>query len=268
MIAFGRLRFAILVLAGVMLPWLAPEPGRADIVGTRHDFRRGPAARAPATVAVPSGSAPLAASAPAATAAGEDPELCVYCHTPYGERAQPGGPAWQRSLPPGASFPAYVTREDSVGVGMSFDVAGMSVVCLSCHDALQAQTVTSSVNEHPFGVPYRGAPNLAAVEARMAQAIAPGSAPAHLALAGREREFKRPSSATIDGRVVWWASSSGDASRRSRADLPLYTRRAGTPLDEVPFVECGSCHDPHSSNRLFLRASPDGGKLCLACHDK
>ena len=194
--------------------------------------------------------------------------MCVYCHTPYGERAQAAGPAWQRSLPPGASFPAYVTREDSVGVGMSFDVAGMSVVCLSCHDAAQAQTVMSSVDEHPFGVPYRGAPNLAAAEARMASTIAAGSAPAHLALSGREREFKRPSSATIDGRVVWWASSSGDSGRRSRGDLPLYTRRAGTPLDEVPFVECGSCHDPHSSNRLFLRASPAGGKLCLACHDK
>jgi predicted CXXCH cytochrome family protein len=37
---------------------------------------------------------------------------------------------------------------------------------------------------------------------------------------------------------------------------------------EVPFIECSSCHDPHTTNPLFLRVSNEGSRLCLTCHDK
>jgi hypothetical protein len=59
---------------------------------------------------------------------------------------------------------------------------------------------------------------------------------------------------------------------RNKTDLMLYTR------NNEPFVECATCHDPHSSNVTFLRvpnnaADPSanivtGSALCLSCHEK
>ena len=67
-------------------------------------------------------------------------------------------------------------------------------------------------------------------------------------------------------------------------DFKLYTRLGeGIPAngaafagEEEPFVECGSCHDPHMETTTFLRidatanggASNNGSAVCLTCHDK
>jgi hypothetical protein len=76
---------------------------------------------------------------------------------------------------------------------------------------------------------------------------------------------------------------------RDRTDIILYTRLEGETNvagGEQPFVECGSCHDPHNvDNPTFLRVSngipsalqadfpqaisPDrGSALYLTCHIK
>lgn len=63
---------------------------------------------------------------------------------------------------------------------------------------------------------------------------------------------------------------------RNKTDLMLYTRTLpGSSLEE-PFVECATCHDPHSSNVTFLRVPNNkignpivtGSALCLSCHEK
>ena len=51
-------------------------------------------------------------------------------------------------------------------------------------------------------------------------------------------------------------------------DFPLYTR---TDLGTAqPFVECATCHDPHSSQPTFLRlpGGNTGSQVCLTCHAK
>jgi hypothetical protein len=93
--------------------------------------------------------------------------------------------------------------------------------------------------------------------------------------------------------TLWWIERGGDslvAGTRDREDVILYTRiengTGNARIDgiEQPFVECGSCHDPHNvSNPTFLRVSngvpadsvagfpnPNGGPsgLCLTCHIK
>jgi len=51
-------------------------------------------------------------------------------------------------------------------------------------------------------------------------------------------------------------------------DFPLYTRTEIAGGDQ-PMVECGTCHDPHSSNATFLRLPDNGGsQVCLTCHAK
>jgi len=62
---------------------------------------------------------------------------------------------------------------------------------------------------------------------------------------------------------------------RNKSDLMLYTRAVTGGGDE-PFVECATCHDPHSSNVTFLRVPNNaasnpivtGSALCLSCHEK
>ncbi len=52
-------------------------------------------------------------------------------------------------------------------------------------------------------------------------------------------------------------------------DFPLYTRLSTGLTDGEPMVECGTCHDPHSSNEIFLRLpSNEGSQVCLTCHAK
>lgn len=92
--------------------------------------------------------------------------------------------------------------------------------------------------------------------------------------------------------TLWWIERNDlslDPAGRDRTDIILYTRleaETGVAGGEQPFVECGSCHDPHNiDNPTFLRVSngvpdnlqsdfpnavdPDyGSALCLTCHTK
>jgi len=116
-------------------------------------------------------------------------------------------------------------------------------------------------------------------------------------------DFRVPANETLGtGATVWYIpgeitatdidatqyvnSKSLNAAGRDRLDVILYTRNEGTVAGgPQPFVECGSCHDPHNvDNPTFLRISNtdpvtagfedfvngNGGPsaLCLTCHDK
>jgi predicted CXXCH cytochrome family protein len=53
-------------------------------------------------------------------------------------------------------------------------------------------------------------------------------------------------------------------------DFPLYNRTDGLVPGGEPMVECGTCHDPHSSQVTFLRLPGGnvGSQVCLTCHAK
>lgn len=77
--------------------------------------------------------------------------------------------------------------------------------------------------------------------------------------------------------TVWWVKSPySQKSGRLKTDLYLFTRTDtvdSIPSESVvsrPYVECATCHDPHSTNTTFLRV-PGGNarsQICLACHNK
>jgi len=199
----------------------------------------------------------------------EADEVCVFCHTPQlGAIANRTGagvqPAWQQSVPDTHSFVLY----DDIGrlqFGDKAAVGSQSIACLSCHDSNQAFSVASADSDHPFGIPYRGfsrgRERTAAENARI------DNAPFREAKELKSLdEFRLPSNGIVDNRRVWWVSANGVSALRTRSDLPLYARKA--EIGEIPYVECSSCHDPHISNKLFLRVNNDGSRLCLTCHDK
>lgn len=72
------------------------------------------------------------------------------------------------------------------------------------------------------------------------------------------------------GKRVWWVEVDG-ITGQSKTDLTLYSRTDGSGSSvNQPFVECASCHDPHSNNTLFLRhtSANESSATCLTCHIK
>lgn len=207
--------------------------------------------------------------------------VCVFCHTPAIEIGEmPEGekttrhPLWQQSLAADHVFAIY----DDIGrLGLGKpSVGSQSIACLSCHDANQAFELGRTSADHPFGVPYRGAIKHTgrATQAFRGSSAQPFRVAQHLTAL---EDFRDASQGMVEGRSVWWVSKDGITARRTRADLPLYGRREGTGSGEdemgvgtsmVPYIECSSCHDPHSQARTFLRVANEGSKLCLTCHDK
>ena len=196
-------------------------------------------------------------------------DICVFCHTPsIGGGNPPATPLWQRSL---GNVHTYTMYDDigRLNYGDKPSVGSQSIACLSCHDANQAFSVTKLSLDHPFGVPYRGFLKGQGVRGQPGRSVpreeTEGSKSAKQLVS--LEDFREPSQGVVDNRTVWWVSATGNSALRTRGDLPLYLRRDMNDQD-VPFIECSSCHDPHSSNRLFLRVTNEGSRLCLTCHDK
>lgn len=214
-------------------------------------------------------------------------EICVFCHTPHGADTSASVPLWNKTLAAPASYTTY----DSLGTtsmdGATAPVGSVSIACLSCHDGTQAMdtvlnqpgsgaTVASYgagvwtgsstpqgialigqdlSNDHPVGIQYGGG----------------GITEAAPAAATRDIDFVAPANANINGTTVWWVDTEATPNgTRQKTDMQLYTRSVAA-IDagaNQPFVECASCHDPHTENSTFLRVSNTGSAVCLACHTK
>lgn len=268
----------------------------------------------------PSGNTPANHSANTA-------EICVFCHTPHGGDSGAAVPIWNRKLGingqgatgAGVAYKRYSSLGTTTFDATETEIGSVSIACLSCHDGTQAidnvmnlpgsggynsatgarignfvggdtdgagklgdgtkivQNLTTDLsNDHPVSMQYAGG----------------GVSTAKMAGPTTDPDFFVPSNvaapSTSTLQKLWYIeySKSLNLTGRDREDVILYTRDLGGTLQ--PFVECGSCHDPHNSeNQTFLRISnsgpngpadalgrtfPDanGGPsgLCLTCHNK
>ena len=222
-------------------------------------------------------------------------EICVFCHTPHGADTSAVVPLWNRTLPAPASFTTYDSLGTSTLDGRTATVGSVSIACLSCHDGVTSMSAVINApgsgttgdpawqaggwsganqtggkigaglitnigqdlrNDHPIGIQYGGG----------------GITLASPAATTRDPDFKAPTSAVLNGTRVWWVDTEATPNgTRQKSDMVLYTRAAGSytgQTDAEPFVECASCHDPHTTNQTFLRLSNAGSAVCLACHVK
>lgn len=218
--------------------------------------------------------------------AGTD-EVCVFCHTPHGG-ALATAPLWNKNLP-ATTYQLYGSTggESATLDGTILAVGSVSQACLSCHDGTQAM-------DNMINAPGSGGFN--AGGARPAGYVWTGAAADGLMPAGVtnlgsdlrndhpigapycgggltdtggtcvDPDFKAVSTSLINGAIQFWVDTTGGtAGTREKADMILYRRASGTG----PYVECGSCHDPHNySNPTFLRVANNTSNLCLSCHVK
>ena len=222
-------------------------------------------------------------------------EICVFCHTPHGADTSAAVPLWNRTLPSPASFTTYDSLGTSSLDGKTASVGSVSIACLSCHDGVTSMSTvinapgsgttgdaawqagtwsganqtagkiaaglitnigTDLRNDHPVGIQYGGGGITLS---------APGAAT-------RDADFKPTTSSVLGSSRVWWVDTEAAPNgTRQKTDMALYTRPAGSytgQTESEPFVECASCHDPHTTNSTFLRVANAGSAVCLACHVK
>jgi predicted CXXCH cytochrome family protein len=226
-------------------------------------------------------------------------EICVFCHTPHGGDQNFVVPLWNR-VTTTATFQTYAALGTGTLEGAEAPIGSISIACLSCHDGTQAMDVvlnapgfggqntnstinngtlwadgpqmdgtasqganlaaelvyisTDLRNDHPISIQYGGG-NLTTTNTTTAA----GSM--------KDPDFVIPATAlTTAGDQIWWLDTGGAG--KQKTDLPLYTRTLNAA--DQPFVECGSCHDPHVENNTFLRfvTGNAGSQVCLTCHIK
>lgn len=231
-------------------------------------------------------------------------EICVFCHTPHASATGSGVPLWNKDLATHKAGVTYTPYASSTMDGAATDASikgGISMACLSCHDGTQGMdamfnnpgsgqgtqggtatnnmspgagsllgaSVTNAIamlgsdlsNDHPIGIPYAGGGAAAAVTAKATY---------------NDPDFNfsdvnnSTGVLTESGGYMWLERGAGslDAAARDKQDIILYNRTG------IPYVECGSCHDPHNAatkaagSVAFLRVANTGSTVCLSCHNK
>lgn len=115
-------------------------------------------------------------------------------------------------------------------------------------------------NDHPVGIQYAGGGYLSSANLALTDQPAIGTKV--------DADFVTPQVTGNGSTATFWVDTG--AAGRQKTDLILYTRTEATVGNVAqPFVECASCHDPHTSAQAtFLRTTNASSALCLACHVK
>jgi predicted CXXCH cytochrome family protein len=169
---------------------------------------------------------------------GTDDRICVFCHTPHGGN-QGLAQLWNRNNS-AATYQMY----DSPSIDMTVDAqpSGSSLLCLSCHDGVQAASTLAVTPRYNWSPAASGS-----------HLIASGALESGPAFMDTDLRDDHPISVDYD-----------PARDPDFLSVPTSPARL-----EDSKVQCISCHDPHDDgNGKFLVMSNENSDLCFACHDK
>lgn len=186
----------------------------------------------------------------------DNPEICVFCHTPHDAIKNNNITLWNHTLSTVASYGVYTSP--TFAAGDIADVAAPTAatatatnLCLSCHDGTVALNSMNNPSNQVASTTMSGSNQTAG------KLTNPNS------MLGSDLTNDHPvnftydtARATADGSLVNPVDAAGSGLGGA---VKLYSGK----------VQCASCHDPHTSAQTsFLRASMSGSGLCLACHSK
>lgn len=196
-------------------------------------------------------------------------EICVFCHVPHFSQAV-GKPLWNRSMPL-SNYTMYDSNylrrlgypTGEADLGSANDTPGaLSRQCLSCHDGTVAVgSVFKLRGTSDVTIPMDGVDSSGYI---------PSASPTSF---GTDLSVHHPVGVVYDTTV---SKSFGTGSRTSEllnpptSPIKLFTY----PGYSGSYVECSSCHDPHTQNNKFLHVTA-GATLaedivltCTSCHSK
>jgi predicted CXXCH cytochrome family protein len=170
-------------------------------------------------------------------------QICVPCHAPHNTATLAEAPLWNHAL----STATYTLYTTSTMNSVMAQPAGVSKLCLSCHDGTVAvnsfggTTGTTLItgtdnlginlsNDHPIGITYDAA------------------------------------LVTADGALkpITTAVTIGAGTKTRVGTIASNMLYAGK-------LECASCHDVHNTftnGGKLLKVTAAGSAICIACHDK
>lgn len=269
-----KTNWKILLICAISFSWSGYAT--AGVVGSKHDLTATGAGQSQQQTAVTD-------------------KVCVFCHTPHGSDVNAPVPLWNKVLGAPGSYTQYSSLQTPSFDSTEAPVGSVSLACLSCHDGTQAMDVVINLpgtgghnpagqeidnvaigvmtgtpvptlgvdltDDHPISMQYGGGGALAT--------DADGPFTGTLG----DPDFIAPQKATVNTNPIWWVDSPvGTAGTRQKTDMILYARNdLGTVQ---PFVECGSCHDPHNDTTAgatsvqFLRIDNTASQICTTCHVK
>jgi hypothetical protein len=269
----NRIKYSTQALLAVVLSAGFVGLASAGIVGSKHDL----------------------STAGAAQGTGTGDKVCVFCHTPHGSDISAPVPLWNKILGTPGSYTQYSTLQLPTFDSAEAPVGSVSLACLSCHDGTQAMDVvinapgpglgtpgggrfmtttpvpvlgTDLTNDHPISIQYAGG-GITSTNHNTAGSQFAGTV--------GDPDFNMPFVDIVNSNPIWWVDSTGGtAGTREKTDMILYARNEASVAGGVqPFVECGSCHDPHNDatgvdagSVQFLRISNVSSNVCTACHIK
>jgi predicted CXXCH cytochrome family protein len=177
----------------------------------------------------------LSASSPGLVKAATATEICFFCHTPHGVKAQ--APMWNH-FDSGAVYTPYNSSTKKATIGQP---TGVSKLCLSCHDGTVA-----------LGMVRKRSPG----RQKQSQMAALPSGAAQL---GTDLSDDHPISFVYDSALVMANGQLKDPG----------TLTGPVRLDKDKQVQCTSCHTSHD-NRYgkFLVQNNFASALCVACHSQ
>lgn len=180
----------------------------------------------------------------------DNPEICIFCHTPHDAIKNDNIPLWNHTLSTTASYGVYTSptfdASDAADVAAATEAAAVVTnLCLSCHDGTVAINSLNNVSN------INGTTTMTGVDGD-------GTLPAISSNLGTSLTNDHPVNFTYDATLV--SADGGLHDPTTLANAIVFNGK----------VQCASCHDPHTSDSegAFLRASMTESALCLECHNK
>jgi predicted CXXCH cytochrome family protein len=199
-------------------------------------------------------------------------QVCVFCHTPH--RAAATVLLWNRNTTLAATGWAVGNTSNGTPLPQQANLQSASLVCLSCHDGVNALGSLTNVNGASATYLFTGNADVSA------GGVLTNTGYAYI---GTNLNKNHPISIPYGGQGAYAAATAGsktvagDFFAAQATCIGSSYCAGGTNGNLIPLygtngnlgVECSSCHDPHSTvNSFFLRVSTSASALCVACHNK